>query len=191
MKNEVYSGTRLHHLRLWDCSNTWYIYFTRHQTLCRLELCASWAVSGSGKKRRFLNWIFSFEKNFSMEINKSCFYCYMLRALNQRRLPERHNYNNGISFWKAVFFCSGRQIWVQSELTAMVKHDDHAVTCYEDGGSYWPWCDHGKIMSWSSWNIAGSWHGRHGKKHDYTMVRYFLMQNMLNEPIRDYPKDVH
>ena len=49
------------------------------------------------------------------------------------------------------------------ELTAMVKHDDHAMAWYVHGYSYLPWYDHGKIKSWSSWNIAWSWHGHPGK----------------------------
>ena len=32
-----------------------------------------------------------------------------------------------------------------SGLRAMVKHDDHAMTWYDQGDSYSPWYDHGKI----------------------------------------------
>ena len=32
-------------------------------------------------------------------------------------------------------------------LTAMVKHDDHAMTWYDHGDSYSPWYDHGMIMT--------------------------------------------
>ena len=46
-------------------------------------------------------------------------------------------------------------------LTAIVKHDDHAVTWYNHGDSYSPWYNHGMvimeykmIMAWLSWNIA-------------------------------------
>ena len=39
-------------------------------------------------------------------------------------------------------------------LTAMVKHDHHAMTWYDHGDSYSPGYDHGNSMSWSSWNIA-------------------------------------
>ena len=46
-----------------------YMYFTRHQRLCRLELCASWAVLGKGKKVLLLNWIFSFRKVFLLKNN--------------------------------------------------------------------------------------------------------------------------
>ena len=34
-------------------------------------------------------------------------------------------------------------------LTAVVKHDDHALTRYDHGDSYSPWHDHGKIMAWT------------------------------------------
>ena len=40
----------------------------------------------------------------------------------------------------------------QPKLTAIVKHNDHAMTWYDHGDSYSPWYDHGKIMVWSSWN---------------------------------------
>ena len=35
-------------------------------------------------------------------------------------------------------------------LTAMVKHDDHAMTWYDHGDLSSPWYDHGKIMARSS-----------------------------------------
>ena len=30
----------------------------------------------------------------------------------------------------------------------MVKHDDHAMTWFDNGDSYLSWYDHGKIMGW-------------------------------------------
>ena len=87
----------------------------------------------------------------------------------------------------------------------MVKHDDHAMTWYDNGDSYSPWYDHGKIMSWSSWNKTWSCHGDHSHYYNVVrtliiqptllisqqvVVRYFLIWNMLDELIRNYPKDV-
>ena len=57
-------------------------------------------------------------------------------------------------------FCASNSL---PGLTAIVKHNDHAMTWYDHGDSYSPWYDHGKIMAWSSWNLAWSWYGRHGK----------------------------
>ena len=39
-------------------------------------------------------------------------------------------------------------------LTAMVKHDGHAMTWYNHGYSYSSWYYNGKIMAWSSWDVA-------------------------------------
>ena len=43
------------------------------------------------------------------------------------------------------------------------SNNDYAMTWYDHGDSYSPYHDHGKIMSWSSWNTVWSWHGHHGK----------------------------
>ena len=55
-------------------------------------------------------------------------------------------------------------------LTAMAKHDDHDMTWYYHGDSYSPWCDHGKIMALSSWDVAWSWYGCHGVMKNSKMV---------------------
>ena len=58
------------YLRLRNCGDIRHLYYTDHQ-LCRLELCASWAILGKGKKPRLPNWIFSFRINCSTENNNS------------------------------------------------------------------------------------------------------------------------
>ena len=48
------------------------------------------------------------------------------------------------------------------ELTAMVKHDDYAMSSYDHGDSYSPWYNHGKIVVWC--------HRTHTISHDHGMV---------------------
>ena len=64
----VNSGIRTSHLRLPNSGDTRYLIYTRHQ-LCRLELFASWAFSGKGKKMPTseLN-IFLLKKKFRRKI---------------------------------------------------------------------------------------------------------------------------
>ena len=91
-------------------------------------------------------------------------------------------------------------------LTAIVKHDDHAMTWYDHGDSYSPWYDHGNIMSWSSRIIAWSCYGDHGHYYNVVrtliiqptllisaqvVVRNFLTRNWLNKPIRNYQNNIY
>ena len=61
------------------------------------------------------------------------------------------------------------------------------------------------IMAWSSWKIAWSCHGDHGHYYNVVktliiqptlliskqvVIRHFLTWNMLNGPIKNYPKRV-
>ena len=79
----------------------------------------------------------------------------------------------------------------------MVRHDH--------GDSYSPWYDHGKIMAWTIWRKAWSFHGHHGH---YNVVRMLIMQpilfnnaqlvafnlltwNMLKDSIKNYGKDIY
>ena len=86
-------------------------------------------------------------------------------------------------------------------LTVMVKHDDHVMTWYDHGDSYSPWYDHGMAVM----KIAWSCHCDHGCFYNVVMtliiqatlwnsaqvvVRYFLLWNILDEPIKNYPKDL-
>ena len=47
-----------------------HLFQSRYHRLCRLEHCASCAISGKGKKRRLLNWINSIRKFFFEEEQK-------------------------------------------------------------------------------------------------------------------------
>ena len=86
------------------------------------------------------------------------------RNRKRKKLPRKdwkpQNWNN-LALWLLLNTSALRDFsnsWF-SGLTSMVKLDDHAMTRYDHGDWYSPWYDHGKIMSWSSWNIAWSWHG--------------------------------
>ena len=85
----------------------------------------------------------------------------------------------------------------------MVNYDDHAMTSYDNGDSYWPWYDYGKSIAWTSWNIAWSCHGDHGNYYKivrtlniqpallittHVVVRYFLTRNLLNKTIKKVPE---
>ena len=66
------------------------------------------------------------------------------------------------ALFSTIYFWSFNSAYLPG-LTAMVKHDDYAMTWNDHGDSSSPWYDYGKIMSWLSWNIAWSGYCRHGK----------------------------
>ena len=94
-------------------------------------------------------------------------------------------------------------LWNLPGLTTMIEDEDHAMTWYDHSDSYSPWYGHAKIMTWPSWKIARSCQGDHGHYYNVVgmliiqptlliinqvVVLYFLMWNMLDEPIWNYPK---
>ena len=60
---------------------------------------------------------------------------------------------NLIKFPFTLFFFAKLRQYSVLGLTAMTKHDAHAMTWYDHGDSYSPWYDHGMIMSWWPWSL--------------------------------------
>ena len=77
----VDSGIRTRHLRLLNRDDTPHMYCTRHQ-LCRLELCASWAISGKGKEAPTTELNIFLSKNFSTENKTSKVYVHLTFRLS-------------------------------------------------------------------------------------------------------------
>ena len=102
--------------------------------------------------------------------------------------------------------------------TRVDSHGQTWRSCYDMVRSWWfilamawSWQEHGMvimkysmIMVWPSWKNAWTCHGDHGHYYNVVrtlinqptlliskqmVVRYFLIWNMLYEPIRNYPKN--
>ena len=107
------------------------------------------------------SWSFSTSVKY---ILYSLVFCFMQVCIRFSRIVHCSTHSH------MIFFQKHQQR--QPELTAMAKHDDHGMTWYDHDDSYSPRYDHSKIMAWSSWDVAWSWHGRHGMmKNSKTMVR--------------------
>ena len=78
----------------------------------------------------------------------------VIAVMSQFFWPKNERKNRGrltvVSFGKSRILRPPEIVANIRELTAIAKHDDHAMTWFDHGDSYSPWYDHGKIMAWSS-----------------------------------------